>query len=375
MKQWNDWRAEFPSCAHIVHLNHAGLAPLPARVGRAIEAFAASAVMLDPSTSGEWTERAEAVRRDAARLLHARAEEIAFVQNTAAGLSLIALGLSWREGDNVVAIADEYPSNIYPWLGLRRWGVETRLAERTDARFGVDELRPLVDARTRIVTVSAVDWQSGFRCDLAAIAQFCRERNVLLCVDGIQGVGALDIDVHALGIDCLAAGGHKWLLAPEGCGVLFVADRVLDRIDPVVLGWKSVKDSDRYLPYRFELRDDAARFEPGSPPHLGIHALGSAIELLLEIGVRAVETRIFQLTTFMAEELRRRDAVLLSPWGDSERSGIMTFNLGDPETLHDRLARAGVVVRVRMGGIRLAPHFYNNDQDFERVLAVIDGAA
>jgi cysteine desulfurase / selenocysteine lyase len=157
--------------------------------------------------------------------------------------------------------------------------------------------------------------------------------------------------------------------------VLFVADRVLDRIDPVVLGWKSVKDCDRYLPYRFELRDDAARFEPGSPPHLGIHALGSAIELLLEIGVRAVETRILQLTTFMAEELRRRDAVLLSPWGDSERSGIMTFQLGDSAALHDRLTRAGVVVRVRLGGIRLAPHFYNNDQDFERVLAVIDGAA
>ena len=256
------------------------------------------------------------VRRDAARLLHARAEEIAFVQNTAAGLSLIALGLSWREGDNVVAIADEYPSNIYPWLGLRRWGVETRLVARTEARFGVDELRSSVDARTRLVTVSAVDWQSGFRCDLASIAQFCHERNVLLCVDGIQGVGALDIDVHGLGIDCLAAGGHKWLLAPEGCGVLFVAARVLDRIDPVVLGWKSVKDADSYLPYRFELRDDAARFEPGSPPHLGLHALGSAIEMLLEIGVRAIETRILQLTTFMAEELRRRDAVLLSPWGD-----------------------------------------------------------
>lgn len=372
MKQWSEWRAEFPSCAHTVHLNHAGLAPLPARVGRAIEAFAASAVMLGQTTSGEWSERAEAVRGDAARLLHAQPDELAFVQNTAAGLSLIALGLAWREGDNVVAIADEYPSNVYPWLGLRRWGVDTRFVTRAGARFGVDDVRAAVDDRTRVVTVSAVDWQSGFRTGLASLGQFCRERGVLLCVDGIQAVGALDLDVHGLGIDCLAAGGHKWLLAPEGCGLLFVSRRVLDRIHPVVLGWKSVKDADQYLPYRFELREDAARFEPGSPPHLGIHALGSAIELLLEIGVRAIETRILQLTAFMAEELRRRGATLLSPWGDAERSGIMTFRLGDPDTLHAGLTRAGILVRQRMGGIRLAPHFYNNDQDFARVLAVID---
>src|SRR6185369_17134542 len=128
----------------------------PARVGRAIEAFAASAVMLGQSTSGEWSERAESVRADAARLLHARPEEVAFVQNTAAGLSLVALGLTWVEGDNVVAIADEYPSNVYPWLGLRRQGVETRLVPRPNARFGVDDLRAAVDGRTRVVTVSAV---------------------------------------------------------------------------------------------------------------------------------------------------------------------------------------------------------------------------
>jgi selenocysteine lyase/cysteine desulfurase len=372
MTQWQQWRAEFPVCGRGVHLNHAGISPLSARVGRAIEAFAASAVMLAPGTSDEWDQRAEAVRRDAGLLLHAQPEEIAFVQNTAAGLSMIAAGLSWREGDNVVGVADEYPSNVYPWLGLRRWGVETRLVAHPNIRFGVDELRAAVDARTRVVTVSAVDWQSGFRSDLGALGQFCREQGVLFCVDGIQAVGALDIDVHTLGIDCLAAGGHKWLLAPEGCGVLFLSRDALERVHPVMLGWKSVKDPDTYLPYHFELREDAARFEPGSPPHLGIHALGAAIEMLLEIGPRAIENRILHLTESVAEELRRRGARVLSPWRASERSGIVTFQIGDAQRLQQTLTRAGIVTRVRMGGVRIAPHFYNNEEDLGRLLAVVD---
>ena len=188
-------------------------------------------------------------------------------------------------------MADEYPSNVYPWFGLQRFGVETRLLARPGARFGADDIAPLIDRRTRVLAVSAVDWQSGFRVDLAALAELCRAREVLFVVDGIQAVGALCVDVGACGVDVLAAGGHKWLLAPEGCGMLFVSDRVVERIYPVVLGWKSVRNAGVYLPYHFELRADAARLEPGSAPHLGIHAFGAALDLLLEIGPAAIEAR------------------------------------------------------------------------------------
>jgi selenocysteine lyase/cysteine desulfurase len=191
-------------------------------------------------------------------------------------------------------------------------------------------------------------------------------------VDGIQAVGAVRVDVAACGIDVLAAGGHKWLLAPEGCGLLYVSDRVVDRIYPVLLGWKSVTDADRYLPYHFELRPDAAKLEPGTAQHLGIRALGAAVDLLLEIGPDAIEARVLALTDALAERLRGLDARILSPRAPSDRSAILTFALGDDlPALHAALTAADVICRPRLGGIRLAPHCYNDMADVGRVIDAV----
>lgn len=365
------WRREFPSAEGAVHMNHAGLAPLSRRVADAIRRFAGEALAAEPAAYARWTSRAAEVRGLFARLIGADASEIAFVRNTSEGLSLVAGGLDWKAGDNVVAVAEDYPANIYPWWGLRRFGVETRLVERPQIRFGVDEVRRLVDRRTRLVTVSAVDWQSGFRVDLASLGSFCRERGLLFCVDGIQAVGALAVDVESAGIDCMAVGGHKWLLAPEGCGALYVSRRVVERLHPVLLGWKSVRDEERYLPYHFELRGDALRFEAGTPAHLGVLALGAALELLDEAGSERVERRILETTALLADGLCRAGAAILSPWAEGERSGILTFRLGDASALHRALGEGGVRAKVRLGGIRLAPHFYNDRGDIERVLAIV----
>jgi cysteine desulfurase/selenocysteine lyase len=372
---WTRWRAEFPSAGRQVHMNHAGISPLPQRVAAAVRTFAEQALLLDAAVYRGWEARADAVRAAAARLIGARPHEIAFVRSTSEGLSLVASGLAWQPGDNVVTVADEYPSNVYPWFGLQRLGVETRLLARPGLRFGADEVADLIDARTRVVAVSAVDWQSGFRADLAALGELCRRRDVLFVVDAIQAVGALQTDVAACAIDVLAAGGHKWLLAPEGCGLLFVSDRIVERVHPVVLGWKSVENAGVYLPYHFELRRDAARLEPGSAPHLGIHALGAAIDLLLEIGPAEIEARVLETTDQLAEGLQRIGATILSPRGRRERSAILTFALGDTATLHRALTDAQITVRSRLSGIRLAPHFYNDANDIARVLEVVSASA
>lgn len=352
-------------------MNHAGLSPISRGVAAAIRRFADQAERAPSVHYAGWCAQVDAVRAGYARLIGASAEEIAFVKNTAEGLSLIAAGLSWQAGDNVVAVADEYPSNIYPWLGLARQGVETRLAARHGARFGVDDVAAVVDGRTRLVTVSAVDWQSGFRPDLAALGEFCRRRDILFVVDGIQAVGALRIDVQACAIDAMAVGGHKWLLAPEGCGALFVSRRVLDRVTPVLLGWKSVSDADTYLPYHFTPRDDAAKFEPGSQMHLGITAFAAAIELQWVLGPAAIEAAVLEVTDVLADELRALGATILSPRDGVERSGILTFARGDSAALHAALTAAGVVCRPRMGGVRLAPHCYTDGDDVDRVLRVV----
>jgi cysteine desulfurase/selenocysteine lyase len=368
---WRAWRSEFPSCSKLVHMNHAGISPLPRRVSQALHDFADEALLLDPAVYPEWERRVERARSSFARLIGAEASELAFVRNTSEGLSLIAGGLEWSQGDNVVGLSDEYPSNVYPWWGLRRFGVEVRLLDRPTSRFGVDDIRRLVDSGTRVLAVSAVDWQSGFRANLADLGAFCRERGILFCVDGIQAVGALDMDVRGCGIDCMAMGGHKWLLAPEGCGTLFVSKRVVERFHPPLLGWKSVTDSNRYLPYHFDLRDDAARFEPGTESHVGVRALGAAVDLLLEIGSSAIEARVLELARELGEGLRRLGAELVSPWETGERSGIVTFRLGDTKTLVGALAEAGVIARPRLGGVRLAPHFYNDEDDISLVLDVV----
>jgi cysteine desulfurase/selenocysteine lyase len=370
---WERWRLEFPITEHCTHFNHAGVSPVSRRVATAVTAFVNEATVVDGAIQRRWEARAEAIRASFARLVGAQPDEIAFVKNTSEGLSLIAAGLDWRADDNVIAVDAEYPANVYPWFGLRRWGVETRLVRPLAGRVRVEEVRALADARTRLVSVSFVDWNSGARTNLQAISAFCRERGIMFCVDGIQGVGAIRLDVERDQIDCLAVGGHKWLLAPEGCGCLFVSRRVIDRLHSVLHGWKSVTDADTYLPYHFDPRPDAAKFEPGSPPQLGIHALGAAIDLLHEIGPEYIERRVFELTDRLAAGLRRRGAEIVSPWTADARSGIVVFRLGDqPQHLSAELNRRGFVVRVRGGGIRVAPHFYNNEADIDRLLSALN---
>ena len=370
---WNDWRREFPITERLVHLNHAGVAPLSRRVVAAVTTFVTEATTVDAATQRRWSERCEQVRAGFARLVGAQADEIAFVKNTSEGLSLVAAGVEWRPGDNVIAVDGEYPSNVYPWFGLRRCGVETRLVRPVGGRVRADDVQALADSRTRVVAVSFVDWSSGARTDLPSIGELCHARGIIFCVDGIQGVGAVQLDVERAGIDCLAVGGHKWLLAPEGQGCLFVSRRVADRIASVLHGWKSVTDADTYLPYHFNPRPDAAKFEPGSPSVLSTYALGAAIDLLLEVGAGRIERRLIDLTNRLGAGLRARRAEIISPWGAGERSGIVVFRLGnDPQRLCAELIRRGFVVRVRSGGIRVAPHFYNNEDDIDRLLAALD---
>ena len=362
-----NWRQQFPVTDECVYFDHAGVAPVSRRVAAAVEAFVREARDYGRLHYKSWEQRAEQVRAAAATLLGAASDEIAFVSSTSDGLATIAAGLDWREGDAVVVPAGEFPANVYPWWDLGRLGVETRTVPVEGGRLTVDAVAAAMDARTRVLTVSAVDFASGQRRPLAALGALCRSRGVVFCVDGIQALGAVRVDVEELGIDCLAADGHKWLCAPEGCGVLYVSRRCHDRIAARRIGWKSVVNASQYLPYHFELKADAGKFECGSLNFLGIQALGAALDLLLEIGPLEVERAVLAVTEELRTALRAHGRTVLSPDGPDERAGITTVAVGgDPVAVVAALRAAGVLASPRGGGVRFSPHFYCDGDDVRR---------
>jgi selenocysteine lyase/cysteine desulfurase len=258
-------------------------------------------------------------------------------------------------------------------MHLERLGVACRFIRPRRGRITLEEIEPAVDERTRVVALSSVSFTNGYHLDLASVAAFCRTRGTLFVVDGIQSVGAVPLDVKDLDIPVLVCGGKKWIMAPDGVGFLYVEERLLDEISPTEVGWHSVVDPDDYLTYRLEWPHTAERYECGSLNYLGIHALGAAVELLLDVGMERVWEALRSWHDLTFEELTYQGAIVLSPWEKGERSGILTFRLGvDPFPLYGALREAKIITRIREGGIRISPHFYANDEDRDRLMAVVD---
>ncbi|HEX4499170.1 MAG TPA: aminotransferase class V-fold PLP-dependent enzyme, partial [Thermoanaerobaculia bacterium] len=316
---------EFPVTRECVYLNHAGVGPLSRRAAERMAMLAATV-----SRSGDrlWADRMEEVERVrglAARMLGAReAREVAFVENTSTALSLVAEGLDWKPGDNVVGAALEFPSNVYPWMSLAARGVEYRRAEERDGRIDPGELFALIDSRTRMVALSWVQYASGFRSDLERIGRACRELGILFVVDVIQGLGALGLDVEADFVDVAAASAHKWLLGPEGIALLYVSDRVVERLRPLRSGWRSVRDPFQWTDFDLTWGDGAKRFESGTLNVYGILALGGSLEVLLEIGAGEIEPRVLALANLAARGLANLDFKVVSSRHRQETSGIVT---------------------------------------------------
>ncbi len=371
---WNRYRREFPAAKRFIYFNHAAVSPLSTRVRAAIDAVASGfferGVLCEDVVFG----MVDAARIGAARLVGARAREIAFIKNTTQGVLTAANGIRWKRGENAVMPSIEFPANAYPWLALGKRGVRTVLVPPRDGRITAEMLAGACTARTRCVTVSAVQFSNGYRVDLAALGSFCRDRGIYLHVDGIQSLGMLRCDVRRMKIDFLSAGGHKWLLGPVGTGFFYCREELLDEIDVWNPGWLGVRSPRSYLDYDPTPQEDARRFEEGSPNLYGIAGLGSSIGRFLEIGPARVEKRILGLTDLLEKGLLTRGFVVTSPRGKAERSGIICFRRdgGRTERLFERLMAKRVVVSLREGAIRLSPHFYNTDGEVERLLGLLE---
>lgn len=370
-------RHEFPVTAKQVFLAHAGDCPLPRRVAEAVAAYANQAATGDQERF-IYPQILSEARQLGARLLHCKAEEVSFVGPTSLALSLIAGGLEFRRGDNLLIYFDDYPSNVYPWMALAERGVEVRLLNNR----GLGVIRPRdvlgqIDENTRMVALATCHFISGYRLEYAAIGQALRQKGVLFCLDGIQTLGAFPTTTEH--VDLLAADAHKWLLGPCAAGLMYVHQPLQERLHPGAFGWNNVRCPNFVAQEQIAFRPGPARFEPGTYNLLGIVGLKAAMELLLEIGVDNIAAELLRKRAWLVPALQAKGcAVLNADAPAANASGIITFQLPgqDMAAVHAKLMEAGIVTSLRTDRagqhyIRLSPHFYNTDAELQRVVDLL----
>src|SRR5438132_8507459 len=322
---WSRYRAEMPITERCAFFDHAAVAPLTARAHKAINEWATDMADNGDVMEHRWVQRIEEVRRLAGRLLDADPVDIAFIKNTSEGIGIVAEGFPWKPGDNIVTAAEEYPANIYPWMNLASRGVEFRAVPSRDGRIWLDDIRSAIDSRTRLVSLSFVEFASGFRNDLDAVGALCRERGIYFFVDAIQGLGVLPLDVGRTPIDFLAADGHKWLLGPEGAGIFYIRRELVDLLHPVGVGWNRVDGCRDFSRIDFRLKPHAGRWESGTLNGGGIPALGASLELLLAIGIPVIAERVTELTDYLCMGAERAGFEVYSSRRPEDKSAIVSL--------------------------------------------------
>jgi cysteine desulfurase/selenocysteine lyase len=366
-------RSEFALDPALTYLNHAAVGVLPIATRDALHAFidghAARGVLGVYKTELAMPQ----LRARVGAFIGASGSEIAMLRNTGDGATILAQGLDLEPGDEIITNRNEFGSNAYPWLALRKRGVIVRFVDAPRERMTPDVLARMLTPRTRAVAVSWVTFDDGYRHDLAALAEVAHRGGALFFVDAIQGLGAFAFDVRALDIDACYAGGAKWLMALQGVSFLYVRARLIDRIALNLPSWRSVDDIWNFLDYDQPWAPDATRYEAGTPNFIGALSLATSAELLGRVGTGRIGDHVLALTDRLVDGLRRKNAFVASERTANERSGIVRFTLPgvDPIALGQRLAQAGFVTTNRASGIRVSPHGYNTHDEIDAFLAAL----
>lgn len=359
-----DYRSLFPVTKDYIYLNHAANSPEPVPVVAAVRDYLSACSSQGTVMEEAWRPRATQTRTDFALLAGCRPADIAFLPNVSAAVNLVAGGLTWKPGDNVVVTLDQFPANVYPWMFLQAAGVDVRFADWQNHGFA-DAIRMAVDNRTRVVAVSWVEYFSGCRHNLADVGILCREQGIIYVIDAIQGLGVVPFP-DDIGADLVAAGGQKWLLGPDGQGAAFFSPGLVDMLSPRAFSWRSIEDSMNFDSYRLNLKPGAERFEAGTQNWAGVIGFGAGLRLIQEVGLETIARKIESLTTRLLEKLHDLPVKVITPndWG--QRAGIVTFQPpGDAEEIRNQLLARGIVCSTRRGALRVSPHFYNTQEEID----------
>ena len=366
---WERYADQFPVREHLIYLNHAAVAPLCRRSAEAMKHLADDCTNFGSLHYDQWLAAYEGVRVAAAKLVNGDRSEIALVKNTSEGIATVALGLDWRQGDRIVGFKEEFPANVYPWKLLEEKGVTVTWLSVTDSLDRIDK----ACRGARLLTISFVQFLTGYRAPVQAIGEICRRNHCIFIVDAIQGLGAFPLDVRACGIHALAADGHKWLLGPEGCGILYINQELLEQVKPVEFGWTNVAGYNDYGSRDMSLRPDAGRYECGTLNTIGCFGLRASLEFLLEVGVGEIAPVVQSLGDRIAQGVQAKGYEVLGNRTTETGAGIVSFRKSglDEREIVRRLRVAGISAAPRAGWVRTSPHFYISPAEIDRMLEVL----
>lgn len=371
----NDIRAQFPAALRSTYLNSAAMAPMPTSTVRAV-----ASQLVEVSHGGsqklcDWLRTKERVRGLIATMLGVKADDIAFTRNTSDGLCAVAAGMTWERGDNIVTFAHEFPANYYPWRKLSDdLGVELRFCREDEGRIDADELCGLIDHRTRLIAVSSVQYSTGFRIDLERIGRAARAVDALLVADIIQSFGAQPLDLTSQYVDAAAGASYKWLCAPEGCGIFYLSERARERVRPLSRGWMSVENAWDFCDRDQALVSTTRAWETGMGGAALLCGLEQSLKLLSKTGIEKIAVHLAELTDFLCEIVPSKKYRIFSPRGKNEKSQIVSLlpqNGTSSAAAAEYLARENIIVSARGPLLRIAPHFFNNFADIERLAACL----
>lgn len=363
---WEKYADQFPVREHLVYLNHASVAPLCRRAAQAMRDLADDALQYGSLHYERWLAAYEGLRLSTAKMINAKPSEIAIVKNTSEGIAMVAGGIPWRAGDKVVAFLEEFPSNYYPWKRLESRGVEVRWLSVFDPLEEIEE----ACRGARLLAVSFVQYLSGYRIDLNAVGEICARHGCLFFVDAIQGLGAFPLDVRAAKIAALSADGHKWLLGPEGCGVMYIREDLQDHVEPVEFGWTNTAQFNDYSSRDMTLRRNAGRYECGTLNTIGCFGLQASMDFLLEVGVENVGRAVRERADQVWQGVKELGCELLCERTPETGAGIVSFRQpGAACHITVRHLKAqGFMAAARQGWVRVSPHFYIAPGDVERLI-------
>jgi cysteine desulfurase / selenocysteine lyase len=368
-------RALFPAASKYTYLNSAAVSPIPVTAIEAVTSQLNDVAANGSNNYNDWIATKNRARSLVAGMLGVKPEQIAFMRNTSDGFASAANGLTWRDTDNIVSFEQEFPANFYPWRMVRdRFGVELRLCREIDGRVDIDELISMIDPHTKLVAISAVQYASGYKADLERIGRAARNVDALFAVDIIQGLGAMGFDLPAQYVDIASGASHKWLCAPEGCGILYMSDRARERVEPAFVGWISVETpwdfADRAQPFK----PNALAMESGTGASALFYGLEQSLKLLHEAGLDRIDSYLEELTDELCDRVAEKDYDIISSREKGEKSAIVCIKHRGGlhcNQIAERLQAENIIVSPRNDRLRISPHFYNNHEDLDRLIRAL----